>query len=146
MRGKGLKSNRGNYEQKLKKVQLILMAFTYLLCLPPLILAQKASTSSGAVASPSVREVFSSGKTTAKTPSPGDLRAQFFSGAKEFSPIKSVSTPKDYIIGPSDEILVTTWDRMDSSDSLKMDDSGIIILPKVGQVTVGKLTLGKSRI
>ena len=75
-----------------------------------------------------------------KPPSLNIFGHRLFSRATTFSSISDLSVPDDYLIGPGDEIRVITWGRMDSSESHKVDNSGMVMLPKVGQITVGRLT------
>lgn len=57
-----------------------------------------------------------------------------------FAPITQVPVSDEYVIGPSDEIKVLMWGRIDAEYSLVVDNEGVIQFPKVGPLTVAGLT------
>ncbi len=66
---------------------------------------------------------------------------KFFSEeAKAFSAAMTLSVSEDYVVGPGDEIKVLMWGRIDKLANLKVDRAGKVILPKVGEVSVGGLS------
>lgn len=63
--------------------------------------------------------------------------ASFFSQSPAtFAPIQNQSVPDDYAIGPGDEIQIRGWGMVDIDLVSKVDRSGAIYIPRVGNVGV----------
>ncbi len=65
----------------------------------------------------------------------------FFSNSTpSIIPNVNISTPRDYIIGPSDEVDVEIYGASEQSHELVVDNEGNIIVPSLGPVLIGGLT------
>ncbi len=53
-----------------------------------------------------------------------------------FAPLDMVPVPPDYVIGPGDELRVRVWGQVNFSADVRVDRSGEIYLPQIGQVHV----------
>ncbi|HVT97594.1 MAG TPA: SLBB domain-containing protein [Acidobacteriaceae bacterium] len=53
-----------------------------------------------------------------------------------FAPLDMVPVPPDYVIGPGDELRVRVWGQVNFSANVRVDRSGEIYVPQVGQVHV----------
>lgn len=53
-----------------------------------------------------------------------------------FAPVDRVPVTADYVIGPGDELLLRAWGQVDIDLRLRVDRSGLIHLPKVGDLNV----------
>lgn len=63
--------------------------------------------------------------------------ASFFSQTPStFAPIQNQTVPDDYAIGPGDEIQIRGWGMVDIDLVAKVDRSGAIYIPRVGNVGV----------
>jgi polysaccharide export outer membrane protein len=56
-----------------------------------------------------------------------------------FAPNDRIPVSPDYVIGPGDELQVTTWGQINFSRHLLVDPSGQVYLPDVGQIAVAGL-------
>jgi polysaccharide biosynthesis/export protein len=56
-----------------------------------------------------------------------------------FAPLEHVPVPANYVIGPGDELQITTWGKVNLDLDPTVDRNGQIAIPKVGQVTVAGL-------
>jgi protein involved in polysaccharide export with SLBB domain len=56
-----------------------------------------------------------------------------------FAPLDMTPVPPDYVIGPGDELRIRIWGQVSSQANLRVDRSGEIYLPQVGQVHVAGL-------
>ncbi len=56
-----------------------------------------------------------------------------------FAPVDLAPVPADYVVGPGDELRVRIWGQVDLEYNLRVDRSGDIYLPQVGQVHVAGL-------
>jgi protein involved in polysaccharide export with SLBB domain len=57
-----------------------------------------------------------------------------------FSPVDMAPVPADYVIGPGDELRIRIWGQVSMQTNVRVDRSGEIYLPQVGQVHVAGLT------
>jgi protein involved in polysaccharide export with SLBB domain len=53
-----------------------------------------------------------------------------------FAPVDRVPVTNDYVIGPGDELLIRAWGQVDIDLRLRVDRSGLIHLPKAGDLNV----------
>ncbi len=53
-----------------------------------------------------------------------------------FAPLDMVPVPPDYVIGPGDELRIRVWGQVNFSANVRVDRSGEIYLPQIGQVHV----------
>ena len=67
----------------------------------------------------------------------------FFKEASAFAPVVDIPVGPDYIVGPGDTLIVTTWGSVEGTWSLEINRSGEISLPKVGAVKVWGVTFAK---
>lgn len=65
----------------------------------------------------------------------------FSSGASTFEPNMRMATPKNYIIGPDDELLVDLTGDNEASYKLRVSPEGAISMEYVGRISVGGLTI-----
>ncbi len=56
-----------------------------------------------------------------------------------FAPLDMVPVPPDYVVGPGDELRVRVWGQVSLAANVRVDRSGEIYLPQVGQVHVAGL-------
>ncbi|WP_129715308.1 SLBB domain-containing protein [Pedobacter sp. SYP-B3415] len=77
----------------------------------------------------------------------GDLKSKIFgaelfrNGNITFEPNLRLATPRNYVIGPDDQLLIDLSGDNEASYNLKVSPEGIIRLQYVGNVTVGGLTI-----
>jgi protein involved in polysaccharide export with SLBB domain len=57
-----------------------------------------------------------------------------------FAPLDMTPVPPDYTIGPGDELRIRIWGQVNQSADLRVDRSGDIYLPQVGQVHVAGIS------
>ncbi len=65
----------------------------------------------------------------------------FSSGASTFEPNMRMATPKNYVIGPDDELLVDLTGDNEASYKLKVSPEGTVSLQYVGIISVGGLSI-----
>ncbi len=65
----------------------------------------------------------------------------FRNGKITFEPNLRIATPKGYIIGPDDKLLIDLTGDNEVSYNLQVSTEGVITLPYVGRVAVGGLTI-----
>ena len=53
-----------------------------------------------------------------------------------FAPVDNIPVTPDYTIGPGDELLVHLWGQIEANQSVVVDRTGMINLPKIGPVSV----------
>jgi protein involved in polysaccharide export with SLBB domain len=56
-----------------------------------------------------------------------------------FAPLDSTPVPPDYVIGPGDELRIRVWGQINFNADLRVDRSGEIYLPQVGNIHVAGL-------
>ncbi len=56
-----------------------------------------------------------------------------------FAPVDMAPVPSDYVIGPGDELRIRIWGQVSMQTNVRVDRSGEIYLPQVGQVHVAGL-------
>ncbi|PST84050.1 capsule biosynthesis protein [Pedobacter yulinensis] len=77
----------------------------------------------------------------------GDLKSKIFgaelfkNGNITFEPNLRLATPRNYVIGPDDQLLIDLSGDNEASYNLKVSPEGIIRLQYVGNITVGGLTI-----
>jgi len=57
-----------------------------------------------------------------------------------FAPIELSPVPSDYVIGPGDELRIRIWGQVNRAANVRVDRSGEIFLPDVGEVHLAGLT------
>jgi len=68
--------------------------------------------------------------------------ADLFKNSKlTFEPNLSIATPKNYVIGPNDELLIDIYGNSEASYNLKVSPEGIINVEYVGIIPVAGLTI-----
>jgi protein involved in polysaccharide export with SLBB domain len=60
-----------------------------------------------------------------------------------FAPIDLAPVPPDYVIGPGDELRIRIWGQVNLPANVRVDRSGEIYLPQIGQVHVAGLTFSE---
>ncbi len=58
-----------------------------------------------------------------------------------FEPNLNIATPDNYILGPSDDVIIDIWGNSQSSDSYTISPDGKIYVPNVGPITLSGLTV-----
>ena len=56
-----------------------------------------------------------------------------------FAPLDMTPVPPDYLIGPGDELRIRVWGQINFNADLRVDRSGSIYLPQVGEIPVAGL-------
>jgi len=56
-----------------------------------------------------------------------------------FAPVDLAPVPADYVIGPGDELRIRIWGQISLQSNVRVDRSGEIYLPQVGQIHVAGL-------
>lgn len=56
-----------------------------------------------------------------------------------FAPLDMVPVPPDYVIGPGDELRIRVWGQVNFSADVRVDRSGEVYVPQVGEVHVAGL-------
>lgn len=60
-----------------------------------------------------------------------------------FAPVDLAPVPADYVIGPGDELRIRIWGQMSLQSNVRVDRSGEIYLPQVGQIHVAGLAFSE---
>lgn len=63
----------------------------------------------------------------------------FQNAPSTFSPVNNAPVPPDYIIGPGDELRIRIWGQINFDANVRVDRTGEIYLPQVGEVHVAGL-------
>lgn len=67
---------------------------------------------------------------------------EIFSGKElSFEPDLNIPTPKDYVLAAGDELLINVWGDSELNLKLKLSPEGTILIPNLGPVVVGGLTI-----
>jgi protein involved in polysaccharide export with SLBB domain len=53
--------------------------------------------------------------------------------------------PEEYVLGPGDEIVVSLWGEINRSYPLEITPEGLVLLPHVGEILVGQMTLEQAK-
>jgi protein involved in polysaccharide export with SLBB domain len=53
--------------------------------------------------------------------------------------------PQRYVVGPGDELVLNLWGELEESVPLKITPEGTVLVPYVGEVMVGELTLAQAK-
>jgi polysaccharide biosynthesis/export protein len=61
---------------------------------------------------------------------------ELFDGRSLQSALDPLTVPADYRVGPGDELLIRAWGQIDIDFQGQIDRSGLIFLPKIGQIMV----------
>ncbi len=61
-----------------------------------------------------------------------------------FEPSANLPIPKDYIVGPSDDIIIDIWGSSEQTYQLEVSPEGFIFIPGLGPVNVNGLTIEES--
>ena len=59
-----------------------------------------------------------------------------FGGPRESAPPDDIASSGDYILGPSDNIIVSLWGRVEQEYNLTVDREGKVFIPKLGELNV----------
>jgi protein involved in polysaccharide export with SLBB domain len=65
----------------------------------------------------------------------------FQNAPSTFAPLDQTPVPPDYLIGPGDELRIRVWGQVNFNADLRVDRSGEIYLPQVGQVHVAGIPI-----
>ncbi len=68
-------------------------------------------------------------------------REIFTNANLSFEPDLNIPTPKDYVISAGDELLINVWGDSELNLQLKVSPEGTILVPNLGPVAVGGLTI-----
>ena len=61
---------------------------------------------------------------------------ELFDGRSLQSALDPLTVPADYRVGPGDELLIRAWGQIDIDFQGQIDRSGLVFLPKIGQIMV----------
>jgi hypothetical protein len=61
---------------------------------------------------------------------------ELFDGRSLQTALDPLTVPADYRVGPGDELLIRAWGQIDIDFQGQVDRSGLIFLPKIGQIMV----------
>lgn len=61
-----------------------------------------------------------------------------------FEPDLNIPTPKDYVLSAGDELSIQVWGDSELNLRLKVSPEGTILIPSLGPVVVGGLTIGEA--
>jgi protein involved in polysaccharide export with SLBB domain len=56
-----------------------------------------------------------------------------------FAPLQMTPVPPDYVVGPGDELRIRIWGQVNTQANVRVDRSGEVYLPQVGEVHVAGL-------
>ena len=102
---------------------------------------KQVSTSVVAVQAPSQFQKYVAVATGIKLPVFG---ANLFGrGVSTFAPVQDVPVSSDYLIGPGDELMLTTWGQLEGHERVVVDRNGLIDIPHVGTVPVAGVPYGR---
>lgn len=59
-----------------------------------------------------------------------------------FEPDLNIPTPKNYVLSSGDELLIVVWGDSELNLKLKISPEGTVLIPNLGPVAVGGLTIG----
>ena len=65
----------------------------------------------------------------------------FHNNSISFSPNINMATPKDYVVGPGDQLIVQVYGIAQASFNLYVNSEGKVVIPNVGVVHVGSLSI-----
>lgn len=65
----------------------------------------------------------------------------FHNNSISFSPNMNMATPKDYVVGPGDQLIVQVYGIAQASFNLYVNTEGKVVIPNVGVVHVGSLSI-----
>lgn len=68
----------------------------------------------------------------------------FKSGRLSFEPNTNAATPRDYILGPDDEVIIDVWGVNEAVIRQKISPEGRIIISQIGPVTLSGLTIDQA--
>lgn len=60
-----------------------------------------------------------------------------------FAPLQMTPVPPDYVVGPGDELRIRVWGQVSVQANVRVDRSGEVYLPEVGQVHVAGLAFSE---
>jgi protein involved in polysaccharide export with SLBB domain len=60
-----------------------------------------------------------------------------------FAPVELAPVPADYVIGPGDELRIRVWGQVSIQSNVRVDRSGEIYLPQVGQIHLAGLAFSE---
>ena len=82
-------------------------------------------------------------------PSPARLEqfgySLFSTRVSTFAPTESVPVSSDYILGPSDQLSVLMWGRVNQTLHLEVQRDGSILMPQLGPLEVAGLTFAQAK-
>ena len=65
----------------------------------------------------------------------------FHNNSISFSPNINMATPKDYVVGPGDQLIVQVYGIAQASFNLYVNTEGKVVIPNVGVIHVGSLSI-----
>lgn len=66
-----------------------------------------------------------------------------FSSPSTFAPVSNIAPPADYTLGAGDEVQLQVWGAVDVSTRLVVDRNGMLMVPRVGALSVVGLKVGQ---
>ena len=95
------------------------------------------------------RQVFSQKAAVSASPSEKKIFGYYLFNNKNltFEPSINIQTPKQYVIGIGDEIIINVWGASEATYQLVVDKNGAIQIPKIGPVFINGYTFdGAERV
>ena len=68
--------------------------------------------------------------------------SQLFDAPQNYVPDGGLAVPSSYVVGPGDEIHLRVWGAVDFTSTLVVDRDGLVLIPKVGVVSVAGVAMG----
>lgn len=61
-----------------------------------------------------------------------------------FAPNYNLPTPANYVLGASDRLFIDLWGEAEANHDLQVSPDGMIVIPDVGVIAIGGLTIGEA--
>lgn len=68
---------------------------------------------------------------------------ELFASPTTFAPVTNIAPPADYVLGAGDEVQLQVWGALDVSTRLVVDRAGVLMVPRVGALSVNGLKAGQ---
>jgi protein involved in polysaccharide export with SLBB domain len=66
----------------------------------------------------------------------------FLQSPSTFAPVDQVPVTSNYMVGPGDQLLIRVWGQMNFNAEVTVDREGMVYVPHVGAIRVGRLPYG----
>ena len=82
---------------------------------------------------------------TARVEEPAIYGHNLFVGSSTFNPSTNLATPKNYILGPGDEVVIDVWGSSENTIRQTITPEGDIKIPNLGPISLSGLTIGEAQ-